>query len=63
MKIRGRGEDRRCEWCMSFFTVLRRKAKEEEIFLDEDWRCIFENPVPPGDRYAERIKRLQRDYE
>ncbi|MBE9593243.1 MAG: hypothetical protein IMF19_07155 [Proteobacteria bacterium] len=63
MKISGRGEDRRCEWCRSFFTALRTKAKKEGIFLDEDWRCIFEDPVHPKDRYAERIKQLQRDYE
>jgi hypothetical protein len=63
LKISGRGGDGRCEWCMSFFSALRTKAKKDGLLLDEDWRCIFEDPVPPGDRYAERIKRLQRDYE
>jgi hypothetical protein len=63
LRISGRDEDGRCEWCKSFFSALRKKAKKDELILDEDWRCIFEDPVPPGDRYAERIKRQQRDYE
>lgn len=37
LKISGKGEDGRCRWCRSFFTVLRRKAEREGIFLDEDW--------------------------
>ena len=59
LRISGRDEDGRCRWCRSFFTVLRRKAEREGIFLDEDWTCDIEG----RHTYAERIKRLQRDYE
>lgn len=60
--IRGIGEDGRCEWCHAFFTALRRKAKEEGIFVDEDWRCKFEGHIPPKHRNEEKIKRLLRIY-
>jgi hypothetical protein len=63
LRISGRGEDGRCEWCKSFFSALRRKVKKDGLVLDEAWRCIFEDPVHPRDRYAERIRQLQRDYE
>lgn len=62
LRISGIGEDGRCAWCRYFFTALRRKAKEESIFVDEDWICPFEDDVHPRDKYAYNIKRLMRQY-
>ena len=62
MKISGRGEDGRCEWCRPFFTVLRRKAEREGISISENWRCPFEEPIHPRDRYGWRIEQLLREY-
>jgi len=62
MKISGGGEDGRCEWCRSFFTALRRKAERERISISENWRCPFEEPIHPRDRYGRRIEQLLREY-
>jgi len=62
MKISGRGEDGRCEWCRSFFTALRRKAERERISISENWRCPFEEPIHPRERYGRRIEQLLRRY-
>lgn len=62
VRISGIGEDGRCEWCKSFFTVLRRKAERERIIISENWRCPFEEPIHPRDRYGGRIEQLLRRY-
>lgn len=62
LRISGIGEDGRCAWCRYFFAALQGKAKEESIFVDEDWECPFEGPVHPKDRYASKIDDLRRSY-
>jgi hypothetical protein len=60
--ISGIGEDGRCTWCRSFFTLLRKKAKDEGFSVEENWICPFEEPISPKNRYGENIRRLMRLY-
>jgi hypothetical protein len=60
--IKGRGQDGRCRWCSSFFTTLRKRGKEEKIFIVEDWICPFDKPYHPKLRYIKKIEDLLRTY-
>ena len=39
-----------------------RKAERERIIISENWRCPFEEPIHPRDRYGRRIEQLLREY-